>query len=60
MTMQLFINHIGYIGITLLAGMAIGWSTHAWFLRMRARLRGEGFVHQRAYQRVEPRHRTHR
>jgi hypothetical protein len=54
--MQLFMNHIGYIGITLLAGMAIGWSTHSWFIRMRARLRGEGF----SYQPVERRHRTHR
>lgn len=39
--MQIFLDHIGYIGITLLAGMAIGWKTYPAYRRLIARLRGE-------------------
>lgn len=39
--MQIFLDHIGYIGITLLAGVAIGWRTYPSYRRLIARLRGE-------------------
>ncbi|MFW6329919.1 MAG: hypothetical protein ACOC28_07445 [Alkalispirochaetaceae bacterium] len=45
--MELFINHIGYIGITLLAGMAIGWSTYPFYRALIGRLRGEDRVRTR-------------
>jgi hypothetical protein len=37
--MQTLINHIGYIGITLLAGMALGWKTYPLYRAFIARLR---------------------
>jgi hypothetical protein len=39
--MDIFLDHIGYIGITLLAGMAIGWKTYPMYRRLIARLHGE-------------------
>lgn len=46
--MEVFINHIGYIGITLLAGMAIGWKTYPLYRAMISRLRGEDRARQRS------------
>ncbi len=37
--MQTLLNHIGYIGITLLAGMALGWKTYPLYRAFVERLR---------------------
>ena len=45
--MDILINHIGYIGVTLLAGMAIGWKTYPLYRAFLSHLRGEDRVKQR-------------
>lgn len=42
--METFFNHIGYIGITLLAGMAIGWKTYPLYRTILGRIRGDDRV----------------
>ena len=39
--MQVFLDHIGYVGITLLAGVLIGWKTYPMYDRLIKRLRSE-------------------
>jgi hypothetical protein len=51
--MQIFLDHIGYIGITLLAGMAIGWKTYPLYRALIDRIHGV----DRAYQREDVRRR---
>jgi hypothetical protein len=38
--MQTLLNHVGYIGITLLAGMAIGWKTYPLYRALMNRIHG--------------------
>jgi len=52
-TMQIFLDHIGYIGITLLAGMAIGWKTYPLYRALMDRIHGT----DRGYRREEVRRR---
>ena len=40
MHMQVFINHISYVLVTLLAGVAIGWKTYPAYRRLLDRLHG--------------------
>ena len=40
MQMQVFIDHISYVLITLLAGVAIGWKTYPAYRRFLDRLHG--------------------
>lgn len=45
--MQIFVDHIGYVLATLLAGMMIGWKTYPAYQRLVARLRGEDAAAER-------------
>ena len=42
--MQIFINHIGYVLMTLAVGVIIGWSTYPALHRVRSRVRERAAV----------------